>query len=290
MDWRVKVARLAILGRLPFGASLRHGKRKVFGYAPDPSNLIGALDNLDEMQAELASLGRSFAGATILEIGSGWFPAVPITLALHGAKSVLLSDLNVHMDATTFSTTLAFLRRHTPDHPTLRAARGIGDFPLRYLAPLRIDDIPDASLDYVISRTVLEHIFPRALSALLVALRPKLKRDGLMVHYIDHSDHLEHADKSLSKVNFLTWSAERHRRVNWLTKEGENRLRHHEYQGLFELAGYRVVRTKTHVHEPTRAAVATLPLIEPYRGMTPEQLAILGSIYIVAPASSPVPA
>lgn len=283
VDWRLEVARLAILGRLPFGAGLRRMKRRVFGYAPNVGNLLGALRNLDEMETELASLGRSFAAATVLEIGSGWFPAIPVTLSLRGAEKVFLSDLNQHMDESTFTTTLQFLNQHTPSHPRLRAAKGIDDFALVYLAPFNVADIADASLDLIISRTVLEHIFPAPLTSLLVALRPKLKPDGLMVHYIDHSDHLEHSDKSLSKINFLTWSTRRHSLVNRLTKEGENRLRHHEYGTLFEAAGYAVVRTKTHLHEPTQAVVPSLRLAEPFRRMAPEQLATLSSIYIVAP-------
>lgn len=96
-----------------------------------------------------------------------------------------------------------------------------------------------------------------------------------MVHIIDHSDHLEHTDKSISKINFLTWSKGKHALINFLTKEGENRLRHHEYRRIFENSGFRVISATTEVHESTRQIAKTLPLVAPYSEMPPDQLAAL---------------
>lgn len=101
--------------------------------------------------------------------------------------------------------------------------------------------------------------------------------------YIDHSDHLEHFDKSISKVNFLTWSARKHRFIDWLIKGGENRLRHHEYRGIFEGSGYDVISASTKLHEPTRERLKALPLAKPFTAMSPDQIAILSSLYVLTP-------
>ena len=69
-------------------------------------------------------------------------------------------------------------------------------------------------------------------------MRPKIADGGRMVHLVDHSDHFEHQDKSISRVNFLTWTEEQHALVNYLVGDGENRMRHHEYPPLFEDAGF----------------------------------------------------
>ena len=283
MDWRIRMAKLAIIGRIPFGDHARRAKRRVFGYSPDKENLLGTLRDLDQMQAALSELGRSFSGATVLEIGSGWFPTIPITLAVRGAKRVLMSDLVPHMDEVTFAATLKFLVENTQAQPRRTTESRIEDFPLTYLAPFRIADVADQSIDFIISRTVLEHIPRAALIDLLRALRPKLSPQGLMLHLVDHSDHLEHADKSLSKVNFLTWSNRKHALVNWLTKEGENRLRHHQYQQVFDEAGYGIAQFSTQLHEPTRALVKTLKLVAPFRGMTPDEISILSSLFVLSP-------
>ena len=282
MDWRLKVVKQALMSRIPFGQALRRFKRRHFGYEPDPGNLERTLANFEQMKQALGGMGRSFEGATVLEIGTGWFPTIPITLALGGAKRVLMSDLTQHMDEVTFSATLKYLKARMPPTPQLLAVNRVTDLPLTYLVPFEIAAVPDGTVDLVISRTVLEHIPEVDLAGLMAGLRSKLSPNGLMLHLIDHSDHLEHGDKSISKINFLTWSPRKHALVNYLLNEGENRLRHHQYQGIFEKSGYRVISATAEIHEPTRALVKTLRLVEPYARMTPDQLAVLSSLYVLA--------
>lgn len=288
MDWRLKVAKQAVLARVPFGHTLRRIKRQFLGYDPDPENLRDTLSCLTQMQQALQRLNRSFEGATVLEIGSGWFPTIPIMLAVDGARRVIMSDLNPHMDDVTFASTLRFLKGLMPTNQRLNAITSLSDLPITYLAPFDATAVPSGTIDYVISRTVLEHIPPDNLVDLLETLRPKLAPTGLMVHLVDHSDHLEHTDKSLSKINFLTWSKRKHAFVNFLTMEGENRLRHHEYHPIFEGAGYRVVSTAAEVHEPTRTMVRSLQLVSPYSSMSPDQLATVTSLYVLAPSKAVV--
>lgn len=194
-----------------------------------------------------------------------------------------MTDLNPHMDKVTFASTLRFLRKALPEDSRLGMVSSQESLPISYLAPFDPTAIPDGSIDYVISRTVLEHISPSDIAKLFEALRPKMSSNGLMVHIIDHSDHLEHADKSISKINFLTWSKRKHKIVNFLTKEGENRLRHHEYLSIFAKAGYEILSSTSEVHQPTKIAVASLPLRDEYSSMTPDQLATLTSLYVLAP-------
>jgi SAM-dependent methyltransferase len=287
MSWKLHVAKLAIFGRIPFGNAIRRIKRRLFGYPPDPENLRGTLRNLDEMERAIASVGRSFSGATVLEIGSGWFPTIPIMLSLRGARRIFLTDLTPHLDEITFSSTLDFLKPQISEFPDALCKKTIEEFNLEYLAPFCVDEIPDGIIDFIISRTVLEHIPPCDISRLLRQLHSKLSPNGLMVHYIDHSDHLEHRDKSISKINFLTWSAKKHGMINWLTKEGENRLRHHEYRDLFEESGYDIISESAQAHQPTCELAKVLPLKERFAKMTPEQVSILSSIYLLAPRNPP---
>src|SRR6187402_2154989 len=110
MRWQLHVAKLAVMGRLPFGAGLRAVKRRFLGYPPNRCNLKGTLRDLEEMVGELAGMGRSLKGATVLEIGSGWFPVIPVMLAAAGARRVYLSDLTPRIDRVTLAATLGFLR------------------------------------------------------------------------------------------------------------------------------------------------------------------------------------
>lgn len=283
MGWKFYVAKRAVINRLPFGEKLRALKRRFFGYQPDLGNLSATLSGLNWMRDELERSGRSFKNANVLEIGSGWFPTIPITLVVWGAERVHMTDLNRHMDSVTFGATLNFLRSRFPDESVLAQVERMEDLPLSYHAPFNIDHIQDNSLDYVVSRTVLEHIQQGVLTDLLARLKPKLKSGGLMVHLVDHSDHMEHRDKSISTVNFLQWTPGFHRWINGLIQEGENRLRHHQYIDLFSAAGYEVQSVANNVHKPTLLRVPLLKLSAPFDQMSPEDIAVLASVYVLRP-------
>jgi len=287
MDWRLVVAKKALAARVPFGDALRHAKRRRVGYRPDLGNLETTLENYADIHAAALRAGRPVAGARVLEVGSGWFPLIPILLCLDGAREVVMTDLNRHMDEITFSAAIDYLRESYPERTALHDIRRLSDLPLRYLAPFAPADVTDGSVDLVVSRTVLEHIEPDPLVALLGALRPKLAAGGRMVHLVDHSDHLQHIDRGLSPVNFLSWDTGRHRLVNRLIGEGENRLRHHQYPPLFERAGLDLVFDQGAPHPATLASLRGLKLAPPFDGMSAEQLSVLVSMYALKAAGAP---
>jgi hypothetical protein len=287
MDWRLQVLKKMLLIRLPLSRQLRRLKRQLLGCKPDSQNISNTVQNFLQMRAELYRLGYSFYGSTVLEIGTGWFPAIPLLLSQDEVKQVYMSDLIPHMDEVTFNEVRMFLRQaHGFDKDNI--IKTIEDIPAVYIAPFDSEKLPENSIDYVISRTVLEHISPEEMVSLFVSLRPKLSKNGLMVHLVDHSDHLEFNDKNISRINFLTWSKRKHEGINYLMRDGENRLRHHEYPALFKRAGFRVLSEQAFIHESSCKIAKTLQLAEPYAAMTPEQLAVLTSIYILAPEVIPI--
>jgi len=286
VDWRVLILKKSLMARVPFGEALRRAKRNRVGYRPNRSNLETTLENYASMQAAASAAGRPIAGARVLEIGSGWFPVIPILLCMDGAREVVMTDLNRHMDEVTFGTATDYLRERFPERTALNGVRKLSDLPLRYLAPYAPADVADGSVDLVVSRTVLEHIDPAPMVELLAGLRPKLAPGARMVHLVDHSDHLQHIDRSLSPVNFLSWSPRWHRTVNRLIREGENRLRHHEYAPLFERAGLQVVLEQGEPHAATLESLRRLRLAQPYDRMRAEQLSVLVSIYALKAAEA----
>ena len=63
-------------------------------------------------------------------------------------------------------------------------------------------------MDYHISTTVFEHI-PRAdIARILKEAKRILKKGGVAIHFIDLSDHFQHQDKSITRINFLRYSDE----------------------------------------------------------------------------------
>jgi hypothetical protein len=278
--WHAHALGLTVQHFVPFSDSLRWLKRRLFGYAPDLSNLWSAYLGAERIMDLSKRHGLSLAGATILEIGSGWFPVIPMVLAAEGAGRVYMTDVKAHQDDSTFEATRRYLSEKWADRqPSLRE--------LRYLAPFDPAAIPDASVDLVFSRAVLEHIREGDIAALLAQIRPKMKPGGLHVHLIDNSDHFEHRDKSISRVEFLTRTAWLHNLIWRAVGDGENRLRHSEYRRVFEAAGYDIVADEPTVCERTRAAVPQLRLQAPWRSMSPDEIAAIESIYVLRAGAHP---
>lgn len=271
------------MARVPFGQSLRQLKRRWLGYAPDAENLRYTLDNFEQMKSEFDAGDSPFRGV-VLEIGTGWFPVIPLMLSIEGAEHIYMTDLTRHMDDITFRATLEFLKKQRPDLEKLSSVYSLDDIPASYLAPFDASQVPDQSVDLVISRTVLEHVPRDDIADFLSSLRPKLAPGGHMIHLVDNSDHLEFNDKAVSRVNFLTWSERKHSLINFLIKGGENRLRHHEYPAIFAQAGFDVVKERAFVDKPTLDVIDSLELEAPFSGMTPQQLATLTSIFVLAPS------
>jgi hypothetical protein len=290
MDWRMQIVTRAIKARIPLADTVRRVKRAIAGYRPNDSNINSTLHSLRGLKAMMDRHGVELRGAAVLEIGSGWFPIAPMILKLSGAKTVYLTDIVRRIDTGTFETARQIVAKNflslaeafgwqAGAHQELNRIR-LEDF--NYVAPFQPEVIEDGSLDLVLSRAVLEHIPVTDLRLLLLQLRPKLKSTAHAAHAIDNSDHYEHHDKTISRVNFLTWTERRHRLIYWLAgNNGENRLRHHEYAAMFRETGYRILAEDADVDAKTLNALPNLSLQEPYRSMHPEQVAALSSYFLL---------
>ena len=76
-----------------------------------------------------------------------------------------------------------------------------------------------------------------------------------MCHVIDMSDHFEHHDKSISRVNFLKYGDSAWSVTGWNAQNYQNRPRHHEFIALFRRAGFEILRE---LAEPDPLALAAL--------------------------------
>lgn len=294
--------RSGILARVPFQNHLRRIHRRVAGYTPDPSNIGSTLDDLERLWAMARREGPPVRGV-VLEIGAGWFPISGIIASLMGASRVILTDVTPHMDQSTFETARGIVLDRMEDvarrfgldpakaAQTLAGAATPGHLGIEYRAPVRWASIPDGSVDIILSRACLEHIPPEDLMELMVTARSRLSRKGLMAHAIDHSDHHSHGHPEISPLHFLTRRAATHQRMWDWARDGENRLRHHQYAGLFRDAGWQVLAE--HAFTTERAAkdarVDAWAFGPPFQTFTPEQNAVVTSWFVLAPDSKKPP-
>jgi SAM-dependent methyltransferase len=275
MRWPLQYVRSLALAMLPMQTQLRNLKRRVTGVEGDPSNEPGCIrDGLRLIEM----IGRDrIEGATVLEVGSGWQPLIPLLFREAGARSVIMTDDKALMDRGYFERARGLLAHS--GHPVQVE---FTDF--QYLAPCNWAAIPSSSVDAIWSRACLEHIPPRILRQILGQFRRILKSDGVMAHIIDNSDHWEHRDKSISRVNFLrfgdlTWKA-----INLHPLCYQNRLRHSDYLSMFREMGFEVTVAAGEICEEARIALADMRIDSHFRGYEIDDLATITSRIVAVPA------
>jgi hypothetical protein len=141
--WQFQYARSLALAMLPFQTQLRAFKRKVSGIEGDPSNEPGCIHD-GQLLIEMIGPER-IKGATVLELGSGWQPLIPLLFKRAGAAKVYMTDDKALMDEAYFQRAK---RRLACDGIEVSAAWS--DF--TYLAPCDWSQLATASIDVVWSR------------------------------------------------------------------------------------------------------------------------------------------
>ncbi len=222
MRWYWKCAIDTAKALLPLHNQIRHVKHRLRGYPIDPFNDQETIEQGLEIINALRDV-HPIEGAVVLEVGSGWKPNIPILFSLFGAKKVYLTDLRALCSIGTLKATIEtmslrrdFLLPRLPItaaqfnealrwDPAWSFQDGLRHLRLEYLAPCDCQalDLPAGSVDLVTSRAVLEHIPPPVVQGIFKESRRILAADGYCCHLIDNSDHWQHTDRSLSRVNFL---------------------------------------------------------------------------------------
>ena len=195
----------------------------------------------------------------MLEFGTGWLPLIPKLFHLAGARSLILTDVERLMDMATIARADAILEGRINEiaavlgrpEADLRARLRL-PFNATYIAPWQAESQPDESVDLILSRAVFEHVPVKSLEAVLAQFHRILRPGGAMCHVVDNSDHWEHQDKSLSRIDFLRYDNDlRWKIANFNMQSFQNRLRHSDYAAMFEQAGFSILHS---AGEPDRYA------------------------------------
>jgi hypothetical protein len=76
MKWQIKFAKNALFGLLPFSETIRKSKRKMKPYSPVINKWT--LEQGIRQVEMISSIGYRVRGKTLLEVGTGWMPIIPI--------------------------------------------------------------------------------------------------------------------------------------------------------------------------------------------------------------------
>jgi SAM-dependent methyltransferase len=129
----------------------------------------------------------------------------------------------------------------------------------------------DGSMDLLFSNTVLEHVPLLEIRRLFKEAFRLLQPGGLMLHLIDSSDHFAHSDRSISPLNFLTFSEEEFAKYNTRFCY-QNRLRVASYRQLIEDASFEVIHWDVYVNDSLLTQLPNLKIHRDFVDLSPEEL------------------
>ena len=202
--------------------------------------------------------GTDLRGKTTLELGTGWYPVVPLCCFLAGADRIISVDISELMSAQNLRDTAHRLLRAVETGETtpyftplperlaaLRAAVAETSTRAELLARLHFDyrttdartlELPSASVDFFHSNNVFEHIYFDVLEDILCHFQTFAAPGAHMSHFVDMSDHFAHLDDSISIYHFLKYDERTWRRIdNDIQPQNRKRLPH--YRDLYARLG-----------------------------------------------------
>ncbi len=301
MNWQAHYATSTIKAVLPFQNQLRKFKRRIAPANTPISEVSVYPGGFDQVEL-LKEAGVPIEGKTVLEVGTGWHPVIPLMLRVAGAGRVILTDTHRLMDRGTIETARHFLlqrsvemaERFGMDAAKVEArlaldgdldfAGALAALDMTYSVPFDYDTSRER-VDVISSHTVLEHISPAVIAALLEDWKKVLTPEGVILHGVDHSDHRANHDRNLSRVDFL-----RHSELVWKIlcvnpQDYTNRLRHGDYMDMLAAAKYEtLIERKAINHNALEDLRAGLPLNARFAGREFEELAILWTHLVARPA------
>jgi Methyltransferase domain len=218
---------------------------------------------IEEYQAHAPRPREAF---TVLELGTGWYPIIPIAMYLSGAAKVWTVDVvsllrpeqlrallqlfsNAADQGELFrilpcarSERLAKLRELLQDKTTRAPRQILAEINIEsFVMDARHTSIAPGSIDLIFSESVLIHVPENVTPGIFQEFRRVAAPNAVMVHSIILSDHYARFDPRITDFNLLKYSRGAWRFLN-SPVEYQSRFRITDYRRMHESAGFRIVR------------------------------------------------
>ena len=207
---------------------------------------------------------KNFTFNSTLEIGTGWYPVVPVAMFLAGANKIVTVDIthltNVNKVFTTLKMFVDYQKANKlPKEIIIIEERFkkieslinntqaytldqlLSELNISYLnCDARKLPFEKESFDLIHSNNTFEHIYEPILEGILKEFKRVLKTGGLMSHFIDMSDHFAHADHSITIYNYLKYTEQQWKRID-NDVQPQNRMRICQYRDLYKKLSINII-------------------------------------------------
>lgn len=302
MDWRIKGVIQKVLSTVPGGVRVNDLLQRTLGELRHFDQSVA--DKVEDWvihMGHMQTLSLPVTGKRVFEIGTGWFPTLPICYALAGAGSCVTVDLHRHLDERLTFRMLRALGAHIDQvaeaadlapaeirrrHDELMGARDLDELLRRarieYHAPSDATRtrLPEGEVDIVLSNSVLEHVPFEVIEAMMRESLRILRPGGIITHSVNCGDHYAYFDRRINFMNYLQFTEAEWRLWN-NDLQYQNRLRPQHFVDITEAAGFELLICKYTPRPELLAALSSMRIAPEFAHYPPEQLATK-SIDIVA--------
>ncbi len=268
MRWLAKSAVQNVISVLP-GSVAVNGVLQRYGTGSvvmTPERVVSRLVRIGghhvEHQRRFAT--RPLDQTTVVEVGTGFVPLLPVGLYLAGVAAVhtydiarlsnaartadLLQQIVAAADSGalerecpwTLPDRLAQVRAIAADPPidldTLLAAMHIS----YHVGDATRSGLDAGSAHLFVTNNVFEHVPADVIRGLLAEAHRTGAPGALLSHHIDLRDHYAKFDRTVSVYNSLRFSSRQWRYLN-SRMEPQNRLRHSDFLGMIDAAGFELL-------------------------------------------------
>jgi SAM-dependent methyltransferase len=305
MNWRIKGLVQGTLSLLPAGARINDLlQRTIGGLSNFEANVeMKITADWKVLMSHMTELGVNPRGLKYVEVGTGWYPTLPLCYSLAGAESCTTFDVSRHMSGEltlrlikvlgnklpaiaeasgrTFKevfTDYSRLARCTAIPELLRSAR------VQYFAPADAahTGLPSGSIDVVYSNSVLEHLPLDTLRAIMRESLRILKPSGLCIHSANCGDHYAYFDRKITAINYLQYSSKRWRLWN-NSLLFQNRLRPQDFLEIAENEGFCIILAKFKSKPELLRAISEMKIAPEFSRYPPDQLACTSIDFVGRP-------
>jgi hypothetical protein len=242
---------------------------------------------------------RSGESFSVLELGTGWYPVLPVALFLCGAANVWTFDIVSHLNPERIRQTLelfveydrrGILAKHVPLLRPERlvklkemipvSATGPGESALEALnihalvRDAQDTGLPAASADFFCSNSVLEYV-PRMALAKMLSEFGRIARPGaVQSHFINLGDEYAKFDRSITPFNFLKYTDSQ-----WAFFDSpftrKNRLHISDYRNLLTQSGCAIAREENNIGDVVQ--LESIRLAPQFQGYSQADLLVLAT-------------
>ncbi|MEM6346776.1 MAG: class I SAM-dependent methyltransferase [Bacteroidota bacterium] len=298
MKWWLKAGIQKSISFLPGGRRIHHFLQQKVWRSLQLSDafLIDRLSHVDKHLRAWEQYHPHSQPQIVLELGTGWYPVVPLGMYLSGIDQIYTVDQSSYLSEARFAELLAYLanwqargllQKYLPSLKIHRwqslrqlQAEYKNDFS-KLLEALQIHywlgdarTLPYSArqFDLIHSNNTFEHIPPSILGGLISEMKRVMKVEGVMSHYIDMVDHYSYGDPSLSPLHFLRFTE---RQWSWIENrfQSQNRMRLNQYEDLFAKLGLKAL--PLHLEFAAADEVKDQKLAFPYSSFPPKKVEVL---------------